>query len=200
MKTEDLLATLLGSKSASQNLFMTLGSLERIFTSSRKELLDITGIGSFRAAQIEALSELFKSYTLEKSRELKEIQSPSDVYKLVMDLEEEVQEKLVVILKNARGKLIHKTVVAQGTLDHLFVHPRDVFRQALAYAAHSLILVHNHPSGDVDPSKEDLRLTQQLMKAGQMLGIEVTDHLIIGKGSYLSFWQEGFLFPSRKKY
>jgi len=102
-------------------------------------------------------------------------------------LASEKQEKFLVIGLNTKLHKVYESVVSVGTLDSAIVHPRDVFREAISNNVHSLLLLHNHPSGDPTPSKEDDALTKQLVEAGKTLGIKVVDHIVIGKGCWYSY-------------
>ena len=103
------------------------------------------------------------------------------------------REHFLVLYLNARNVIIHEETVSIGSLHANIVHPREVFRPAIANSAAAVVLVHNHPSGDVTPSQEDLNLTQRLVEAGRLLGIEVIDHLIVAENRFLSFRSESYL-------
>lgn len=124
------------------------------------------------------------------------IRTPEDVARLCSDLRDLAQETFHVLMLNAKNNLINRVMASFGILDASLVHPREVFRQAVTENAAAVVLVHNHPSGDPTPSAEDLRITKQLIEAGCILGIAVTDHVIIGRESdgsqgFLSMREQG---------
>lgn len=121
------------------------------------------------------------------------IRSPRDVCQAAASIRFEEKEHFLTLYLNARNVMIHKETVSIGSLNANIVHPREVFRPAIARAAAALILIHNHPSGDVTPSKEDLNLTTRLVDAGRLLGIEVLDHVIVSSRKYLSFRSESYI-------
>jgi DNA repair protein RadC len=124
------------------------------------------------------------------------ITSPEGVYDLVekvYELSSEAVEKFGIITLNTKNKVVGMHIISVGTLNSTPVHPREVFKTALCNNAASIICFHNHPSGQCDPSPEDIGVTQQLSKAGQLLGIKVLDHIIIGEGSYISLNERGHM-------
>ncbi|MFA5809678.1 MAG: DNA repair protein RadC [Thermoleophilia bacterium] len=121
------------------------------------------------------------------------IRSPRDACQAAASIRFEEKEHFLTLYLNARNVMIHKETVSIGSLNANIVHPREVFRPAIARAAAALILIHNHPSGDVTPSQEDLNLTARLVDAGRLLGIEVLDHVIVSSRSYLSFRSESYI-------
>jgi DNA repair protein RadC len=103
---------------------------------------------------------------------------------------------LFVLLRDVKKQLLHKEIIGRGILNRLLIHPREIFSPAIRHRAHSLIVAHNHPSGDPEPSEEDRKATELLRQSGAILGIELTDHLIIGKqGRFFSFREKGLLGP-----
>jgi len=124
------------------------------------------------------------------------IRTPEDVVRLCSDIRDLAQETFHVLMLNAKNNLLNRVMATFGILDASLVHPREVFRQAVAENAAAVVLVHNHPSGDPSPSAEDVRITKQIVEAGRILGILVTDHVIIGRevdGSrgFLSMREQG---------
>jgi DNA repair protein RadC len=108
-------------------------------------------------------------------------------------IKDKVKEHFKLIILNTRNKIITITHVSTGTLSASLVHPREVFRDAIRHSASSVVLVHNHPSGDPEPSEEDLRITRRLVDAGKIIGIDVLDHIIIGKDTFRSFKEKGLI-------
>lgn len=121
------------------------------------------------------------------------IRSPRDACQAAASIRFEEKEHFLTLFLNARNVVIHQETISIGSLNANIVHPREVFRPAISRAAAALILVHNHPSGDVTPSQEDLKLTTRLVEAGRLLGIEVLDHVIVSSRSYLSFRSESYI-------
>jgi len=153
-------------------------------------LMKIDGLGKTHACQILAAFELSRRYLFQDGIK---IQNASDVYKLVSDLKEKKQEYFLTLTLDGASRLIQKRVVFIGTLNQSLVHPREVFADAILDHAAGVICVHNHPSGNLQPSREDIAVTKKLVEAGKIIGIRIMDHIIIGKASYFSFQAEGLL-------
>jgi len=150
------------------------------------ELVEIKGIGKTKAITLLAAIELGERL-LRTNQELIQICSPNNVFDyLKYDLRDLKQEVLIVLFLDVKTNLIAKKQVFKGSLNQSLVHPREVFKYAVKYSAHSLILVHNHPSGDTRPSEYDLDVTKRFKEIGSLLQIEVLDHIIIAKNNYLS--------------
>lgn len=152
-----------------------------------EELCEIDGVGLSKATQIKAALELGSRIASFKPSRYK-VKNPWDIYKYYMDiLRYEKQEFFKVVLLNTKNEIISDVEVSKGTLNSSLVHPRDVFREAIKRSTNKIILMHNHPSGSVEPSNEDKNITSRLIKCGELIGIEVIDHIIIGDGLYFSF-------------
>lgn len=154
-------------------------------------LAALKGMGQSRAAILHAalaLNQLIGQVTTAA-----QITSPALVYSLVQTLSTKKQEHLVGLYLNARHQLIHQETICIGTISSNLIHPRELFAPALQHRASGIIVVHNHPSGDTRPSREDLIATQKLVEAGELLDIPVLDHVIIGHDQWLSFKQEKLL-------
>lgn len=199
----ELLAILLGSgikgKSVlqlSQEILMQASSLEVLAGSSLEELQTIQGVGPAKALQLVALFALARRIAKAPIERLSEpITDAAQAYNLVKtQLEQQTRELFVVVLQDVRKRLICTELVAIGSLSQVIVHPREVFYPAIRHKASSLIVAHNHPSGDPTPSPEDKHLTQTLIKTGKMLGIPLVDHLIIGHGRFVSLCNSGVHF------
>ncbi len=165
------------------NRMLSLHPLDRLAELSHQELQEIPGIGPAKALEIKASFELAKRA---KRKGGATIRSARDVYELYKWLEDEPKEHFVVILLDSKNRVIYEENVSIGTLDSTLVHPREVFRPAVRNPCAKMILLHNHPSGDPSPSKEDLEVTERMMQAGRVLDIPVLDHVIIGK-TYWSY-------------
>lgn len=170
------------------------GSLRRIAAEPLGTLTGIPGIGRARAMTIHAALELGRRMMIETRDEGVNIRSPRDVYRLFAPrLEDLPVEEFHVAVLDAQHRVERDITITRGILNSSLVHPREVFREAIAERAAALILVHNHPSGDPTPSPDDRMVTQQLVAAGQLLDIPVHDHVIVGRGRYTSFAEAGLL-------
>jgi DNA repair protein RadC len=170
------------------------GSLREMAAADPAELMAVLGIGPAVAARLTAALELGRRLAREEPAERTRLNGPRDVYErcgpALRDLK---QEEFRLLLLNTQNAVLRELVVTRGTLDTSVVHPREVFRPAIAACASAVLLVHNHPSGDPTPSPEDREITAQLAAAGQLIGIPVLDHIVIGESSYVSFVERGLL-------
>ena len=157
---------------------------------SAQELMDIPGIGPAKATAILAAIELGKRvlYTQPQDRIVIDDPAIATAY-LSNDLMWQPQERFAVLLLDVKHQVIGRHIVSIGTATETLAHPRDIFREAIRQGATRLIVAHNHPSGNVEPSREDVNLTQQLLSAAEILGIPVLDHLILGNGNHSSMRQ-----------
>jgi DNA repair protein RadC len=154
----------------------------------------VPGIGPAKATKVLAALELGRRAAEEARPERERIRSAADVYeRMRLALRDLAHEEFHVLLLSTQNEVIRDLQVTRGTLDASLVHPREVFRPAISEAAASVILVHNHPSGDPSPSAEDRAVTRQLTAAGELVGIEVLDHVVVGEGRYVSFAEAGIL-------
>jgi DNA repair protein RadC len=164
------------------------GSLSAIGQLSAKELQAVKGIGPAKAAQIKAAIELGKRITAKRLSTRLKILSSKDVFvHYHPHLRELKKEVFLAVLLDGKNRVIREVLVSQGSLTINIVHPREVFNPAIRDSAAAIVVVHNHPSGDPDPSPEDRDLTQRLVATGEILGIKILDHIVIGDGSYYSF-------------
>jgi len=195
LSAQEILALILGRGTkgesvmvTSQKLFSRFGNLKGIANASVEELSEIKGIGLAKAAQIKAALELSKRLEGDAGEGQKPmVNSPEDVVNTVKSqLKGKKKEHFLVLCLDTRNRLINCKPVSIGSLDTSIVHPREVFKEAVSSSAASVIFVHNHPSGDPEPSKEDVELTKRLVQAGEIIGIDVLDHIIVCDRSYLS--------------
>lgn len=203
----ELIAIILGhgtqGKSVLQladELVCHFGSAAALFDASTSELMQIKGIGRAKAIQLQAVFGIVLK-SQKASLSLTAILSSKEAYQIAKgEIAHQKQEVLLVLLRNVKGKLIHKEQVGIGTLSQVLIHPREIFYPAVRHKAHSFILAHNHPSGDPTPSSADLELTRCLVCSSKVMGIGFDDHLIIGKDCYISLRERGFLGSSREGY
>ncbi len=175
-----------------QHLLTSMGSLRAIASAKPSELAQVKGIGLAKAAQLLAAVELGRRIALEAMGEQPAITRPEDVYALLHhQLRDEKQEHVILLLLNTKNRVIQQSTLTKGTLDASLLHPREVFREAIRHSASSIILAHNHPSGDPTPSSEDIQMTKRLHQAGQLLGIDLLDHVILGDGRWVSLKAQG---------
>lgn len=166
--------------------------LKLLAESSVEELIGVRGLGPAKAARIKAAVELGRRLGAGIEEPLVSVRNAMDVYRLVKgDMESLDREHFCILMLNARNQVLRREVVSIGCLDSAIVHPREIFKNCIKRSAASVILVHNHPSGDPTPSAEDLEITRRLSEGGKLLGITVLDHVIIGKGRYSSFRESG---------
>ena len=200
LSNSELLAVILrtgnsktGILNLTAKLLNTFGGLNGVMEADFHELSAMNGIKAVKATQILAVSELAKRYQSFRSGDEYRISTPQDVADLVMnemrDLKKEILKVLILNTKNIVTGTIDASV---GTLSSSIVHPRDIYRDAIRRSAASIILVHNHPSGDPTPSGDDINSTRRVKEAGKIIGIELLDHIIIGEGKFVSLKEKGF--------
>jgi DNA repair protein RadC len=202
LSTRELLAILVGSGGRGRNALAVAGgllgsvdgSLRRLAIALPGELERQPGVGPAVAARLGAALELGRRLAREGPAERTRIRGPADVFaRCAPMLRDLPQEEFRVLLLNAQHAVFREVLVTRGILDASVVHPREVFRHAVAETAAAVILVHNHPSGDPSPSAEDRQVTRQLAEAGRLLGIPVLDHVVVGDARYVSFVESGLL-------
>lgn len=159
---------------------------------TQERLMKIRGIGRVKAVQILCLAELAKRMAKETAAEGMDFSSPEKIARYYMeDMRHRNREVLKLLLLNTRSRLISECNVSVGTVDMALVSPRELFVEALRTGASSMILLHNHPSGDPEPSGEDIRITRRVYEAGMLIGIELLDHIIIGDQCFVSLKDRG---------
>ena len=179
----------------SQELLCRFGSLSKIHEANVEDLCQVKGLGKTKAMQLKAALSIALRLSREKIAPPEKLNTPAKVYLWVRDfIVNEKKEVLGVILLDAKGGAFRWEVISIGTLTQTLVHPREVFFPAIRYSAASMILVHNHPSGDPTPSAEDCHITGQLIMASRTLSIPILDHLIVGKRGFISLKESGFQF------
>ena len=188
----DLLALLLGSGVKGEsvidlgNRLLSENGLDKLNSLSLQELMKIKGIGLAKASRLIAAFELSKRVNSGKICE-KVVKNPSDIASHYIEkLKDLKKEHFIAVFLDSKNKIIKDEVISIGTLNSSLVHPREVFKEAIKCSANSVILVHNHPSGNCEPSEEDYRVNKVLVETGNLVGIEILDHLLIGYNSWSS--------------
>jgi DNA repair protein RadC len=200
LSSQELLQLILGRGIAGESVAVTaqkllaqFGSVQKLSEASIEELSSIKGIGLAKATQIKAAFEIGRRVSTQTlDYQSKELTDPEKVYRLIKSkLKDYHKEHFYIIAINSRNHSIAE--VSVGSLNASVVHPREVFAEAIKNKAASVILAHNHPSGDPEPSEDDLLITKRLVESGKILGIEVVDHIIVAKDNFFSFKNKGLI-------
>lgn len=193
----ELLAILLRTGHKDENVVLLANKiikkfgLEHLPQVKYTELKDLYGLGPAKSCEIVACFELGKRCLKEKQTQL--FLKPEDVYHELKDIRNNKKEHFLVFYLDTRNQEIKREIISIGSLNASLVHPREVFEPAVRNIAAHILIAHNHPSGDCTPSDEDIKLTRRLTEAGKILGIEILDHIIVTKNTYLSFKEQGIL-------
>ena len=201
LSNSELLALLLGSGSKKENaislahrILINEQGLRFLVDSTMEQLCSINGIGEAKAAQIKAAIELGKRLAAFELGVDKPVKCPQDVAGLLMEeMRYLKKEHMKLVLLNIKCNLISVEEISIGSLNASIVHPREIFKPAIRKSSASIIMVHNHPSGDPSPSSEDVSITARIAEAGKLIGIELVDHIIIGDGKYISMKEKGLI-------
>ena len=194
LSTAELLAIIINTGTQGDSVLMTsqkllseFGNLQNIVPASIEQISRVRGIGRAKAIQIKAALELARRIDDPDYKQGKLVQTPDEAVKSVQSkLKGKKKEHFYILCLNTRNRVNDTRQVSIGNLDSSIVHPREVFRDAISCLAASVIFVHNHPSGDLEPSADDINLTKRLAEAGELLGIPVLDHIIVGDKGYTS--------------
>jgi DNA repair protein RadC len=165
-----------------------------IYDLTLEELQQVSGIGRVKSIQIKAIAELSKRISKNKAAEKVKISSPSSIASLYMEeLRYLHQEHLKIVFLDTKNQIISDKFLTVGTVNASLINPREVFIESLKHNAVHIILLHNHPSGDPTPSKEDILITKRIIEAGNIIGIQLLDHIVIGDGNYISLKERGII-------
>jgi DNA repair protein RadC len=205
LSAQELLALILGRGVRGESVLMTaqkllshFGSLEGVMNASLEDLQGIKGVGLAKASQLKACFEVarrvFTKNEIDEEVKQKEITSAKEVYDLVKSkISNYTKEHLVVLAFDSRNKFLGMDTVSIGILNTNLIHPRETFDAAIRRHAAQIIVAHNHPSGEPEPSEDDLEITKRLVESGKILGIEVTDHIIVTKNGFFSFKEKNLI-------
>lgn len=201
LSTQELLAIILRTGTAGRSalsladrLLHAHGGLRGLAGADIGELIRTEGVGKVKAIQIAACVELGRRLAVQMEDERRAVGSPEEVADMLMpEMRDLKVEQFRVLVLDTKHRIIRVKMASSGTLDASLVHPREVFREAIAASGAAVIVAHNHPSGDPTPSREDRATTQRLAEAGRVLGIELLDHLIIGESKWISMKRAGYL-------
>lgn len=175
-------------------LLKSVESLKQLKALSINDLNKVKGIGLYKALILKAAFELGERMHSGSLDEKIQITSPQDVANFMMGkMEHLTQEKFIVLFLNSKNVVIKQKTIFIGTLNSSIVHPREIFSEAIKCASNAIVVLHNHPSGDTTPSKEDISATNRLRECGEILGIDLLDHIIIGDHTYMSMVEDGYL-------
>jgi len=197
LSNSELLAILLRSGKKGENVIELANKILKKFSKDElpnltfNDLKDYSGLGPAKACEIIACFELGKRLLKDKKAEI--YLQPKEIWEELKDLRDHKKEHFVIFYLDSRNQEIKRETISVGSLNANLVHPREVFEPAVRHLAAQIILVHNHPSGDSEPSEDDLLLTKRLVEAGKILGIEVIDHIIITKNEFISFKEKNLL-------
>ena len=201
LTNEELLAVIIdtGNKEVSaiglaSRILRKSGGIKGLADMDLKSLQEINGIGPAKSARIFAAMELSKRISKILSKQKFDVNSPSSIANLFMEeLRYKKKEVVKVLLLDTKNNIISDLLVSEGSLNASIVHPREVYVEAVKRSANKIIVVHNHPSGDPSPSNEDIKITKRLYDSGEILGIELLDHVIIGDGNYCSLRELNYI-------
>ncbi len=199
----ELLAVLLRSGTKGENVLKLAGRIlygpegqgvVGLHRMSLEQLMQIRGIGEVKAIQLSCIVELSRRLSKATYEEGAQFRNPEQIARCYMeDMRHETQEMMLLVLLNSKSRLIGESVISKGTVNASLITPREIYIEALQKNAVSLVLLHNHPSGDPTPSMDDIRTTRRIWTAGRDIGIDMLDHIIIGDQRYTSFREEGMI-------
>ena len=197
LSNSELLAILLRSGKKGENVIELANKILKKFSKDElpnltfNDLKDYSGLGPAKACEIVACFELGKRLLKDKKAEI--YLKPKEIWEELKDLRDHKKEHFVIFYLDSRNQEIKREIISVGSLNANLVHPREVFEPAVKHLAAQIILAHNHPSGDPEPSEDDLEITKRLTESGKILGIEVIDHIIITKTGFISFKEKNLI-------
>ncbi len=204
LSDRELLAVLLRTGAKGKTVLELAGDILKLspdrkgFTGLRrlslKELSAVRGIGKVKAVQLKCILELARRIAREEAGKGVYFRTPGAIAEYYMeDMRHQEQELLLLLMLNQKGRLLRETYMFKGTVNASMISPREIFLEALSARAVQIVLLHNHPSGDAEPSREDMNVTRRISEAGRVLGIQLADHIIIGEHTYMSFREKNYL-------
>lgn len=200
LSDSELLAIILRTGSRQENVInlsqriLSEYNLKQLSTINIAQLMNIHGIKESKAAQIAACFEIARRLESFNEEVKPKVNSPEDVYRRIYPrMREQKKENFIELCLDTKNQIIREETISIGSLNANVVHPREVFKTALAVSAAHIIVAHNHPSGDPTPSKEDIEVTKKLIEAGKIIGVDVLDHVIIGDGRHFSMKEAGHI-------
>ncbi|HTK70018.1 MAG TPA: DNA repair protein RadC [Candidatus Eisenbacteria bacterium] len=194
----DLVALVLGVGSGGESVLDVAArvtrtiQLRRLHQTAVEDILAVKGMGPARAAQLLAAAEIGRRIWPDADP-IPLVRGPETIFELTADIRRSNREHFVGFYLNSRNQVLRREIISIGSLNASIVHPREVFIPALAVSAASLILAHNHPSGDPSPSEEDLAITRRIAESGRLLGVELLDHVVVAREAYTSFKERRLL-------
>ncbi|SNB47086.1 DNA repair protein RadC [Geobacter sp. DSM 9736] len=175
-------------------LLQEFGDLRTLALTGVTEICRIPGMGTAKAVSVKAALELGNRFGSKRLESFERFTAPSQVFEhFHHEFRDRRKEYFLALLLDGKNRIIKRVQISEGSLNQSIVHPREVFNPAVRESAAAIILVHNHPSGDPTPSREDLDITRRLAEAGELMGVKVLDHIIIGDGTFMSFTAQGML-------
>ena len=195
----ELLAILLGTGRKGESVLLVARKVlkaipfEKLSSLAPDEFRNISGIGPAKTCALLASIELGKRLFQNKKVAISQILKPQDVFDSLKEVSLSKKEHFVVFFLDSRNQEVHREIISVGTINASLVHPREVFEPAIRHFSVQIILAHNHPSGELEPSEEDLTVNKRLVEAGKLLGIEVLDHIIVTQDSFSSFKEKGWI-------
>lgn len=195
LSDRELVAVLLGTGTRGKNVMLMAAEVLSLFNRSGdipdvRKFMKVSGMGLAKAAMFHAAIELSRRFLCPEKRR---ITSPDDIIPLISHYEDRRQEYFLCITLNGANEVKFVRIVSIGLLNRTLVHPREIFADPIKDRAAAIIIAHNHPSGNLEPSAEDKEITERIKKAGEILGIELLDHVIFSENSFFSFKKEGML-------
>lgn len=191
---KELLSFILGSDQVAEILLARYSSIHDLSVREAREFYPIKGIGPFKARRLHAVFELSRRLSSRLPEAKLKINGPETIFNFFEPrLSHLTKEVFFTLILNSANRLLGQVKISEGILNASLVHPREVFRAAVLESAASIILLHNHPSGEVDPSADDKKITRRIVEAGSLMDIPVLDHVIIGQKRYFSFREQGLI-------